>query len=239
MWPYLALFITSCIFMLLIAIIWHIKNLVTSRELYSVIPYKRMLASKDFNKINTGDIIYTRNSINPCQEYMIPYIYKHAGIIIEFNNNLYVAETAGRGIQGRKGFKLIRRKNGVGLCLLKDKLKNSVGAIFISKLNKPLDTKRIELLQDTFIIHKNDSYPMIIYLFILFVLHIPIKTNMFCYSFVYQCLLNADLIKEPKTSAREIGKFITEIYNYDLQDGYNYEIPKQLIYDFDCEEELF
>ena len=62
---------------------------------------------------------------------------------------------------------------------------------------------------------------------------------MFCYAFVYTCLKNMKLLPNEMKSARQISKFITSIYEHELLDGYKYQMPKQLIYDYDCEEELF
>lgn len=47
------------------------------------------------------------------------------------------------------------------------------------------------------------------------------------------------LVSNEKKSAKDIGLFITSISDYQLNDGYFYESPRQLVYDNECEEELF
>lgn len=239
MWQYLALLLSVTISLLIIAIIWHIRNLVTVKEIYTVIPLKRYLLSNEYKNLKAGDIIYTRSSIAAYQELIIPYIYKHIAIIVEFDNKLYVAETSGKGIIGRSGIKLIKRKGGVDIYPLRDRLKNAIGPVFLSKLNKPLTMEQNDKLQDTVIYHFGEQYPSLIKLYMIFILKMPIKTTMYCHTFVWQCLINMVLVNPEKKTANQIGKFITSIYDYQLNDGYSYEYPKQLIYDFECNEELF
>lgn len=239
MWHYLALLLAVVIGLLIIAIIWHVRNLVTVKEIYSMIPLKRYLLSQEFKNIKAGDIIYTRSSIAAFQELIIPYIYKHVAIIVEFNGKLYIAETSGKGIIGRSKNKLIKRKGGVDIYPIKERLKNAIGPVFLSKLNKPLTEKKNDKLQDTTIDHLGEPYPNLISLYMLFILRFSIKTTMYCHTFVYTCLVNMGLISSEKRSATEIGKIITTIYEHQLNDGYLYEQPRQLIYDYDCKEELF
>lgn len=239
MWQYLALLISTIIGLLVLAIIWHIRNLVNTKEIYSTIPLKRYLLSKEYNNIKAGDILYTRSSIAAFQELIIPYIYKHVAIVVEFGGKLYVAETSGNGIIARSKNKLIKKRGGVDIYPLKDRIKNAVGPVFISRINKQLTEDKIDNLQDTVIDHFGEPYPPLIYLYALFILRLPIKTTMYCHTFVYTCLINMKLITPQKRSATKIGKLITSIAKYQLNDGYYYEYPRQLIYDFNCDEELF
>lgn len=239
MWQYLALLISVVIGILVLAIIWHVKHLVTDRDLYSVIPLKKMMYTKEYNNFKPGDIIYMRSSIATMQEIIIPYVYKHIAIVVEFNNVLYCAEASNKKVLGRFGKKIVQRIPGVDVYPLHDRLKNIIGPMFVSKLNKPLNIEKIEKMQDTIMYHLGEPYPSIVYLYIIFTLGIPIKSNMYCHTLVYECLYNMGLISTKMKSGRKIGKFITTVYNHDLNDGYKYEYPKQLIYDYEGDENDF
>lgn len=239
MWQYLALLIAVIIGILILVIIWHIRNLVTDKDVYSVVPIQKCLYSKEFNKLKSGDILYMRSSITNFQEIAIPYVYKHIAIIVEFNNILYCAEATSKTILGKSGNTLISRKSGVAAYPLRDKLKNSLGPVFISKLNKPLTMEINEKLQDTTIQHLGEEYPSILYLYFIFTLGLPLKTKMYCHTFVYECLYSMGLISSKMKNRKKIGKFITAIYEHDLNNGYRYEFPKQLIYDYEENEEGF
>ena len=239
MWIYLATLISILTILLVIAMIWHIKNLVLAKELYSIIPLKRYLVSKEFKNIKSGDIIYTRSSIASFQELVIPYIYKHVAIIVEFDDKLYIADTSNGGVMGRKKNKLIRRTGGVNMYPLHKWLKYSLGPVFILKLNKPLTEKKNIELYDTIIDKYGEPYPTMLDLYILFTLHIPIKTTLYCHTLLWQCLINMGLVDNQRKSAYELGKFITSISKYQLNDGYEYDHPRQLIYDYECNDELF
>lgn len=239
MWQYLALLISVVIGLLIIAIIWHIKNLVSVQEVYTVVPLKRYLYSKESSNLKAGDIIYTRSSIAALQELVIPYIYKHVAIIVEFKNNLYISETSGKGIIGRDKDKIIKRNGGVDLYPIRDRFKNTLGPIFLSKLNKPLSNIQNQKLQDTVVDHYGEQYPNLLKLYALFILSIPVDASFYCHTYVYACLINVGLIPNVKKSAHEIGTFITEISDYQLNDGFSYEKPKQLVFDNECEDELY
>lgn len=239
MWQYLALLIAVVIGLLILAIIWHVRHLISLREFYSVVPLKRYLMSKEKDNIKPGDILYTRSAISALQEVVVPYIYKHIAIIVKFNNTLYVAETSGKGIIGREGTTLIRRNEGVDIYPLNDRLRSAIGPIFLVKLNKPLTDEKDEALQTTVRYHMGDPYPSLISLYALFILSLPIKTSMYCHTFIRECLINMKLINSGKKTACEIGSFMTSISNYELNDGYKYLSPKQLVYDFECENEIY
>ncbi len=239
MWQYLALLLAITIGLLIVFSLWHIKNLIPLVDIYSVIPLKRYLLTKEYKNLKAGDIIYTRSSITTVQEMFVPYIYKHIAIIVDFNDKLYIAETTGKGIIGRSKNKLIERNGGVDIYPLCERLKNIIGPIFISKLNKPLTPEKNDKLQDTVIDKHGESYPNFINLYTLFVLGIPVPTNLYCHTFVYECLINMGILDNVHRSAREIGTLLTSLSEYELNDGYLYEDPRQLIYDNECDEELF
>ena len=239
MWKDFVLLITVVVIILLLTLIWHIRHLTSNKEIYSTIPFKRYLLSNEKNNIKSGDIIFTRSSVASFQEVIIPYIYKHAGIIIEFNDTLYIAETFSEKVTGRSHHKLLKHKGGVGLTPFLEWAKNLVGPIFILKLNKPLSPKQIDILHDTVIQHYGEPYPSITSLYFIFIMGLPIKTSLYCYSFVHLCLVNVKLLNEQTLTANELSKFITTIYKYELNDGYRYEKPRQLVYDFECNEEIF
>ena len=109
MWKDFALLITASVIIISLTLIWHIRHLTTNREIYSTIPLKRYLLSSEKSKLKSGDIIFTRSSVASFQEIIIPYIYKHAGIIIEFNNKLYMAETFSEKVTGRRQNKLLKQ----------------------------------------------------------------------------------------------------------------------------------
>lgn len=238
MWQHLALLISVTIGILILAIIWHVRNLVTDKDVYSVIPMKRVLYSKEKDNFKPGDIIYMRSSIATVQEVVIPYVYKHIAIVVEFNNVLYCAESSNKTVLGRSGKSIIKRIPGVDVYPLHERLKNVIGPIYISRLNKPLTMEKNEKMQDTVMKHLGEPYPSIVYLYIIFTLGIPVKSNLYCHTLVCECLYNMGLISE-KIKGRKLGKFVTSIYNYELNEGYRYTYPKQLIYDYEGNEDDF
>lgn len=232
MWRYLALLISTIIGILILAIIWHVKHLVTDKEIYSVVPLQRCLYSKEYKHLKAGDIIYMRSSISSMQEIIIPYVYKHIAIIVEIDNKLYIAESSNKKIIGKSNDKLISRKRGVNIYPLQERLMNVLGVMFIVRLNKSLSNDKQDILIDTILEHIGKPYPHLIQLYMVFILNIPIKIPMYCHIFVYTCLRNMGIVPYFST-ADEIGLYITSIYNYELNDGYKYHYPKQLVYDIE------
>lgn len=225
-------------FIIQLLLVWHIMHLVSNGEIYSIVPLKRYLFSKEKNNIKAGDLIFTRSSIGTIQEVFVPYIYKHTAIAVEFDNEVYIAETSIAKVGGRDGNTLIRSNSKVVIYTLDTYMKNILGSIFLLKLNKPLSKSQIEILQNTVLDQLGKSYPSLPEMFVNFILNIPIK-KLQCISFVNLCLTDIGLIENKKMSPYQQGIFITNIYKYDLLDGYRYEKPKQLVYDYECNEELY
>lgn len=239
MWKDLTILIMSVSLILMVTMIWHVRNLISNKELYKIIPYRRYMLSNEYKNIKTGDLIYTRSAVATMQEMIIPYIYKHAGIIVEFNNTLYIVETFSAKITGRSKEALILHKGGVGMTRLSDWMKHLIGNAYLCKLNKPLMPQHTDALYDTIIHLYGEKYPSITSLYFIFILGLPIKTSPYCYSFVYKCLTNMKLLNYQNLSANELSRIITSIYEIDLNDGYKYEFPRQLIYDFECNDADF
>lgn len=208
----------------------------SSNTIYPVIPLRRCLYSKE--NIKSGDLLFIRTSLGSIGKIFIPFLYKHVAIVVEYDNELYVAETSKAKIRGRHNDKIIYANSSTNLYKLPTYMKNMLGPVYLLKLNKPLSESQVEVLQDLVLDMIGKPYPSPIELYINYIYGIPIK-KLQCISFVNLCLVSMGLIKNKKESTYDQGVFITNINKYDLLDGYKYEDPKQLIYDYECNEESF
>lgn len=238
MWEYLSLFLSVSIMLFILIFMIHIKNLMNYEETLTMMPLKRYLLSEEYCNIKSGDILFMRNSITSYQELIIPFIYKHVAIIVEINGKLYIAEASGSEFIAKEKNKLIKNKKCTYIYPLKNELKSIIGPVFLSKLHKPLTDRQNDKLQDTIFCHLHEPYPSLIELYVVSILQIPIKTNMYCFKLIYKCLVNIGLIQQKKMSALELSKFVTSVYKYKLNDNY-YEHPRQLIYDLNTNDELY
>jgi hypothetical protein len=186
----------------------------------------------------TGDLLIFKNNYQNYQtKYILGQKYSHTAFIYKKDNTLYILEAVGDDELKIIG---IPEKTGANLVLLKPRLETYNGKVFIKRLNKELDKKRIEKLE--YLI--NNKYKDI--KFNIPIMETAIKcvlmikdsperqkyynSNMYCSMFVATVLTDIELLKFNKETRCILPQCLVEIYqNAVMQDNYLYQRDISLV----------
>lgn len=221
---------------LILFTLYYLYKLINYRELYQEIPFNRVLLSNIYNDLKTGDLILYRSSINSfITDTLIPTtVYKHIGMIIRINGELYITESGQRDIYAKNlNGDILYLKDGVDIVSLKTRLEYYCGMTFLTQLSRPLEpekeNKLIEYIYDLY----NISYPSLLELYLNFILNLKVTKSLYCFQYIYMLLESIGLISKQKISNMELTDFITHIDEYELNEDYSYNTIHKIIYDVD------
>jgi hypothetical protein len=222
----------------LIPVIIYVRNNYihdTPEFIYSKLPSDKYLFSNVVDKFKTGDLLLFRaSSITSTFLFNPSILYKHIGLIYESNEQLYLIEmttSTPYGIDSNR--KILQLNNGLNIIPLFSRLQNYIGIITWIKLNKKLNESQLKKLQDLKDTNFNNiTFPPLVKLYIHYMYNINLEENlMFCYKFIYYLLQELEILNKYNLSLSNIIRFTNEIYNFELNNGYNYDLMGQVIMD--------
>lgn len=237
--------VSNSIFIILIILILftlhYLHKLINHREIYQEIPFNRVLMSKVYDDLKTGDIILFRSSVNSfITDTLIPTtVYKHIGMIIKLNDELYITESGQRNVYAKNSQgDILYLKDGVDILPLKTRLSYYCGMVFLTQLSRPLEPEKEQKLIEYIYELYNINYPSLLELYLNFILNLKITKSLYCFQYVYMLLESIGVIPKQPVSNMELTDFITHIDEYELNDDYSYTELKKIVYDIDIDEKL-
>lgn len=220
---------------MIISTLSFLNKIVNIKEIYTQLPFNRLLLSNIYDSLKTGDLIFYRSSIaSAVVDTLIPTpVYKHVSMIVKINGILYTTESSQGGIYAKKDDELLYLKNGVEIVPLLTKIKYYCGMVFITQLSKPLSEEKENMLIDRIKELKDIEYPSVMSLYLDFIFNIKISKTFYCFQYVYNLFEYIELIPKKKLNSIELSYFITNINIQILNDDYYYDPLYQLVYDYE------
>lgn len=209
------------------------RRVLSYRKAYNKVRFKRCFLSKTYDNLKAGDVILfaaTRHGFH--NSILMQSLFSHVGMIVEINGQLFLSECTWRDELLPK----IPMQDGSNLLPILTRISNYSGQVFLMRLSKPLDEKRKERLAEAAL--ENTPYPSQKELLLGLFMGIRPEGSRHCFQHVAY-LLDALKISEDKfldNGFMEVCQSVSELDETPLIDGYAYEKPLLLVYDFDDSE---
>lgn len=216
---------------LIIASMYSIYRLFNLRDIYQIIPVEKAILSKEYDNLNTGDLILLRSTLtSPIADlFMSKFVFKHIGLVININNVKYITEINNyKNIFYKTKKETVLMPAGIAIVPLLTRLKYYAGLMFISKLKHSLSTEQeTALINKVYELEKICTYPSMTVLFQNFVLGFPMPNNvMHCYSYIYTLLKFVNIIDDDIYKGFDLANFIINIASHP-----KYNSLRNLVYD--------
>jgi hypothetical protein len=226
---------TGVIILISLLLIFHIRfiiNALNTKDKYSDSPKNKVLLSDVYHTLKTGDIILYK-SIKSSLIYTAFYpsnLYKHIGMILVLDNNIYVTESTNSDFYKYDDEGNIQRmKSGVNIVPFLTRAKFYNGYIYMCKLSHDLSVKMEELLFNAVDKVKDYTYPSKANMYTSFIFNVTFSKKFYCYEYIYYLLYSIGLIDKKNPVALDMVNMLNNLDELECNLGYSYHSPNNII----------
>ena len=207
------------IFTILLLLIYIYNSRINYEQKYK----NRIFSSKYNHEFKSGDIIFMNYPYGaPFINYAVDSYFQHVGIVVRYNDELYILET------GIDGAFYLNSPDGINMNKIPDIFKRNNNDYYVLSINKELDYDRNNKILE--ILKSNYSYPNYSNLLLNYLINNNNPENdKHCFDLLAIILNEINFVNIIDKPIDEKAYIIEHLHKINLSDDYKYDLVKKLI----------